>query len=135
VKHIETTRRRCQSVAAILCLTIATSARADNQFGVGSIDRGLVVGAVVGVAAAAGVGITVLVVVLHNRGVAAGCIVESAGKKTLVGSDKRVYTLLGDGPFPPPGERVKLKGHKSGRSSDRSFQVEKVLKDYGKCQP
>jgi hypothetical protein len=93
------------------------------------------VGAIVGVAAAAGVGITVFVVVLHNRGVAVGCIAESAGKKTLVSSDKSVYTLLGDGPFPPPGERVKLQGHKSGRAANRLFRAEKILKDYGKCQP
>jgi hypothetical protein len=93
----------------------------------------LVVGVIVGIAAVAGVGITYLV--LHNRGVAVGCITESGGKRTLVSSDKKVYSLLDSGPTLPVGERAKLKGHKSGPSSVPSFQVEKVLKDYGHCQP
>ncbi len=113
-----------------------TSANAQSNpnsgFGVGSIHKGLAVGALVGVAAVAGVGITYLV--LHNRGVAVGCVTESGGKKILVVSDKKVYSLLGTGPTPPVGERVKLKGHHSGSSSAPSFQIEKVLKDYGHCQ-
>jgi hypothetical protein len=102
-------------------------------FGVGNIHQGLAVGVIVGVAAVAGVGITY--VVLHNRGVAVGCIAESGGKRTLVDSDKKIYSLLDTGPSLPVGERAKLKGHKSGPVSAPSFQVEKVLKDYGNCQP
>ena len=86
-----------------------------------------------GVTAVAGVGITY--VVLHNRGVAVGCIAESGGKKTLVDSDKKVYSLLDAGPSLPVGKRAKLKGHKSGPASAPSFQVVKVLKDYGPYQP
>jgi hypothetical protein len=130
----------------VLCLAplltglfAATPANAQSSknsgFGVGSIHihEGLVVGAIVGIAAVAGVGITYLV--LHNRGVVVGCIAESGGKKTLVDSDKRVYSLLDTGPSLPVGERAKLKGHKSGPASAPSFQVKKVLKDYGHCQP
>ena len=75
-----------------------------------------------------------LYLVLHNRGIVVGCIAEAGGNRTLVGSDKKVYSLLDAGPPLPVGERAKLKGHKSGRSSAPSFQVEKVLKDYGRCQ-
>jgi hypothetical protein len=114
-----------------------TSANAQSSqnpgFGVGNIHQGLAVGVIVGVAAVAGVGVTYLV--LHNRGVAVGCIAESGGKRTLVGSDKKVYSLLDTGPSLPVGERAKLKGHKSGPASAPSFQVEKVLRDYGHCQP
>jgi hypothetical protein len=92
----------------------------------------LVVAGIVVVGVAVGVG---TYLVLHNRGVAVGCITESGGKKTLVGSDKKVYSLLDTGPSLSVGERVKLKGHKSGPASTRSFQVEKVLKDYGPCHP
>ena len=35
----------------------------------------------------------------------------------------------------PIGDRAKLKGHKAGPASAPSFQAERVLKDYGHCQP
>ena len=98
----------------------------------GNIDHGLVVGIIVGVAAVAGVGIAYLI--LHNRGVLVGCIAE-AGGRLLADSGKKVYSLLDTGPSLPTGERAKLKGRKSGPASTPSFQVEKVLKDYGHCQP
>ena len=87
------------------------------------------------VAVSAGVGVGITYLVLHDRSVAEGCIVESGGKRTLVGSDKIVYSLLDSGPSLPIGQRAKLKGHKSGPKSARSFQVEKILKVYGPCQP
>jgi hypothetical protein len=118
----------------LLAVASANAQSSQNgSFGVGNIHHGLAVGVTVGVVALAGVGITYLV--LHNRGVSVGCIAESGGKKTLVGSDNKVYSLLDAGPSLPVGERAKLKGHKSGPASARSFQVVKVLKDYGPCKP
>jgi len=93
----------------------------------------LVVGAIVGIAAVAGVVITYFV--LHNRGVVEGCIAESDGKRTLTTSNKRVYSLLEADLSLPVGDRTKLKGHKSGPASAPSFRVDKILKDYGHCQP
>ncbi|HUA84662.1 MAG TPA: hypothetical protein VMB85_12430 [Bryobacteraceae bacterium] len=104
-----------------------------SGYGVGGIDKGLVVGAIVGVAALVGLGITFLV--LHNRGIVVGCVTESGGKRTLVELDKKTYSLLDGGPALVAGDRAKLKGHKSGPASAPSFQVEKVVKDYGRCQP
>jgi hypothetical protein len=131
-------------IASVLCLALLfaelctpASANAPSRqsqgFGALTIDKGLVVGAIVGIAAVAAVGVTFLV--LHNRGVVVGCIAESGGKLTLVRSDKTVYSLLDTGPALPIGERAKLKGHKSGPSSAPAFQVDKVLKAYGRCQP
>ena len=37
------------------------------------------------------------------------------------------------GPALAPGERDKLKDHKSGPSSARAFTVDKMLKDMGVC--
>jgi hypothetical protein len=140
--------RKCISSAKLGCFCLAllvtglsaappanARSNSDQGFGVGPIDHGLVVGVIVGVAVVVGVGITTLVIVLHNRGVAVGCVVESGGKKTLVGSNKKAYSLADAGPPLPVGERVKLKGHKSGPSSAPSFQADMVLKDYGHCQP
>lgn len=110
---------------------LSAQSNQNGSFRFGPIDRGLVVGAIVGVSAVVGLAITFLV--LHNRGVVAGCVVESGGKRTLVGSGKKFYSLLDTGLSPPVGDRVKVKGHKSGPSSAPSLQVEKILKDYGHC--
>jgi hypothetical protein len=121
-------------MVAGVCAVVPASAQSSQNtgYGVGNADRGLVVGVIVGVAVVIGASVTYLV--LHNRGVAVGWIAESGGKKTL-GSDKKVYSPLNAGPSLPVGERAKLKGHKSGPASAPSFQVEKVLKNYGHCQP
>jgi hypothetical protein len=122
---------------AVSAVFVARPASAQSNqnggFGVGPVDRGLVIGALVGIGAVVGLGIAYLV--LHNRGVVAGCVAESAGRKTLVTSDKSVYSLSDSGPALTVGERMKLRGHKFGPASSRSFQVEKVLKDYGACRP
>jgi len=120
-------------LAGFFAAPAEAQSNSNSGFGVGPIDRGLVVGAVVGVAAIAAVVITYFA--LHNRAVVVGCVAESGGKRTLVSSDKKVYSLLDAGPSLPVGERAKLKGHKSGPSSAPSFQVDRVLKDYGSCHP
>lgn len=128
--------------AGVVCLTLSlvgifpaipARAQSNSGYGVGDIHEGLVVGVIVGVAAVLGGTITYFV--LHNRGVVVGCITESGGKKTLVDSSKKVYALAETGPALPAGERAKLKGRKSGSAPAPSFEVEKVLKDYGPCQP
>ena len=119
-------------VLGVLALTSANAASFDPGAKLAT-DVELVVVGIVVVGVGLGVGITYLV--LHNRGVAVGCIIESGGKKTFIGSDKKAYSLLDTGPSLPVGERAKLKGHKSGPASAPSFQVEKVLKDYGPCHP
>jgi hypothetical protein len=129
--------------SGILCLALlvaglftATPAIAQNSgFKIEPIDKGLVVGAIVGIAVVAAAAVVVIYLVVHNHGAVVGCIVESGGKKTLVSSDKKVYSLADSGPQLPVGERAKLKGHKSGPGSAPTFQVVKVLKDYGHCQP
>ena len=103
-----------------------------NSWGVGNIHEGAAVGVIVG--AAAIVGLTTTYLVMHNRGVAVGCVAQSDGKRIFVDSQGRVYSLVADSQSPPIGERVKLKGHKTGPASARSFQLQKVLKDYGSCQ-
>jgi hypothetical protein len=121
-------------LAGLLAAPPANAQATQNPgFGVGNIHEGLVVGAIVGIAAV--VGVTVTYLVLHNRGIAVGCIVESGGKKTLVASGGKAYTLLDTSQPVPVGERAKLKGHRSGPASAPSFRVDAVLKDYGQCHP
>jgi hypothetical protein len=126
---------------AICCLVLglfaldSSRAQASQAWGSGSIvPTGEVVGAIVGVAvvAVAAVGITYYVL---NKDVAEGCVAEADGKKTLVQSKTKVYSLLDGGHSLPVGDHVKLKGHKSGTKSAPSIQVEKILKVYGPCKP
>jgi hypothetical protein len=127
-------RAVCYLVLALFALT-SSKAQADG-FQINPISKGEAVGIIVGiVAVGVGVGVGVTYLIVHERGVAEGCIAESDGKRTLVGSDKIVYSLLDAGPSLPVGQRAKLKGHKSGPKSARSLQVEKILKVYGPCQP
>lgn len=133
-----TGKRGLVCLALVLAILFAPApARAQSSqsggYGAGPIDRGLVIGVIAGVAVVVGLGVTYLV--LHNRGVVEGCIAESGGKRTLTASDRKVYSLSDTGPSLPSGDRVKLKGHKSGPASAPSFRVDKVIKDYGHCQP
>lgn len=92
-------------------------------------------GIAIGAAAAAGVGVTYLV--LHNRNTILGCVEPStAGIKLMNEKDKNTYALLASNDvILAPGERVKLKGKKSKDDSGQvSFQVQKLLKDYGSCK-
>jgi hypothetical protein len=136
VRAVSTFVRTVMAISSLALFAAMPANAQSNQnsgFGVGNVHKGLVVGVAVGVAAAAGIGITYLVI--HTRGVVVGCIAESGGKRTLQSSDRRVYTLSDSSPPLPVGERLKLKGRKSGPASSPSFQVEKVVKDYGHCQP
>lgn len=128
-------RAVCFLVVGLSALTPATAQTSPPDFGIGKqLGKELTGGVIVGivVVAAAGVGITYYVL---NKGVAEGCVAEAGGKKTLVDSNKKVYSLLDGGPSVPVGDHVKLKGHKSGTKSAASIQVEKVLKVYGPCKP
>jgi hypothetical protein len=118
----------------LVCPEPANAQSGSNTgFGVVNIHEGMAVGVIFGVVAALGIGITWLV--LHNRGVVEGCINQSAGRNTLVDSGGKVYALAEGGPALPVGERVKLKGHKSGSKAAPAFQAGKLLKDYGRCHP
>lgn len=127
-------RAVCWLVLGLFALTSARAQTSQPGFGVGNLAQGAEAGIIVGivVVAVAGVGITYYAL---NHGVAEGCVAEADGKKTLVESDRKVYSLLDGGPSLPVGDHVKLKGHKSGTKSAPSIQVEKLVKVYGPCKP
>jgi hypothetical protein len=127
-------RAICVLVLGLLAHSSSGAQTTSADYPLGKLDEGVAVGAIVGivVVAVAGVGITYYI--LH-KGVAEGCVAEADGKKTLMDSNKRVYSLLDGGPWLPVGGHVKLKGHKSGPKSAPSIQVEKVLKVFGPCKP
>ncbi len=125
-------RAVCCVVLGLFALN-SSRAQASQTWNVGP-SVGSIVGPAVGVAAVVVAGVGITYYVLH-KGVAEGCVAEADGKKTLVMSDKKVYSVLDGGPSLPAGDHVKLKGHKSGTKSAPTIQVEKTVKVYGPCKP
>lgn len=91
-------------------------------------------GIAIGAAAAAGVGITYLA--LRHRGTIVGCVQPSSdGIKLMNEKDKDTYALLASNVSLAPGERVALGGKKSKDDSGKpTFEVKKLVKDYGACK-
>jgi hypothetical protein len=126
------------SAAFALCLLLALPAFAQTG-GFGNIgpSKGGVVAIIVGVAVAiTGVGFLIYHET-HQHPSITGCVVSGADGPTLKNeTDKKVYALSGDFAVLGVGERGSLKGKKVKDPSGRaSFQVEKLTKDYGTCNP
>jgi len=93
-------------------------------------------GAAIGAAVAAGAGIGVGYLVLRSHGTVVGCVEPSSdGVKLMNEKDQRTYALLAANVSLNPGERVALRGKKSKDDSGKpTFQVAKLVKDYGSCK-
>jgi hypothetical protein len=94
-------------------------------------------GVAAGAAAAAGVGVAYLA--LRHHGTIVGCVEPSSsssdGIKLMNEKDKNTYALLASNISLAPGERVALGGKKSKDDSGKpTFQVTKLVKDYGSCK-
>lgn len=92
-----------------------------------------------GIAVAAGVaaGAGLAYLALRNHGAVTGCVEASAdGTKLMNEKDKNTYTLIASyGVVLAPGERVELKGKKTKDNSGMlSFEVHKLVQDYGSCK-
>lgn len=127
------------SAALALCLLLALPAfpQTGGNFGNIGPSKGEVVAIIVGAAAAiTGVGFLIYHET-HKHPSITGCVISGADGLTLKNEkDKKVYALSGDFAALGAGERVKLKGKKVKDSSGKpSFQVEKLTKDYGTCNP
>ena len=129
---------RTLSVLA-LCLLLALPAFPQIGGNLGNIgpSKGEIIGIIVGVAAVlTGVGFLIYHET-HKHPSITGCVAPGADGLTLKNEkDKRVYTLSGDSAVTRAGERVTLKGKRVKDSNGKtSFQVEKVTKDFGACNP
>jgi hypothetical protein len=92
-------------------------------------------GIAIGAGAADGVGLAYLA--LHNHGTMVGCVEASSdGTKLMNEKDKNTYALVaGNDAVLAPGERVALKGKRTKDDSGKlSFEVHKLVKDYGSCK-
>lgn len=119
---------------AALTSALATPARA-NQLQTNADE--IVVGIVV-VSAAIAVVVTVLVLHHHkpkNRAIT-GCVDSGANGMSVTNEkDKRNYALSGNTVGVKQGDRMTLEGKANGPGSTLAFEVQKVTRDFGACQP
>ncbi len=96
--------------------------------------NGAAIGAAVAAGAGAGIGLGYLALRSHRTVV--GCVEpSSAGVKLMNEKDQRTYALLAANVSLNPGERVALRGKKSKDDSGKpTFEVAKLVKDYGSCK-
>jgi hypothetical protein len=92
-----------------------------------------------GIAIGAGVaaGVAVAYLALRNRPAVVGCVEASSdGTKLMNDKDQKTYALIAsNGVVLSPGERVALKGKKTTDDAGKlSFEVHKLVKDYGSCK-
>jgi hypothetical protein len=127
------------SAALALCLLLGLPALPQTNGGYGNIgpSKGKVVGIIVGAAAALTVVGFIIYHESHNHSSITGCVAPGADGLTLQNEkDKNIYVLSGDSAAMRAGERVTLKGKKIKGSIEKpSFQVEKLTRDYGTCNP
>jgi hypothetical protein len=127
------------SAVVALCLLLAMPAFPQIGGNLGNIgpSKGEVIGIIAGAAAALTVVGFLIYRETHKHPSITGCVASGADGLTLQNEkDKKVYALSGDSAALRAGERFTLKGKKIKDSSGkRSFQVEKLTKDYGTCNP
>ena len=118
-----------------LSVAIAKPARADQlQTNVDEIVAGIVV-----VSAAIAVGVTLLI--LHQRhkpksGTITGCIDSGANGASVTNEkDKQNYALSGNTVGVKQGDRMTLQGKPKDSGQTPVFEVQKVTRDFGACQP
>jgi hypothetical protein len=91
--------------------------------------------------AAASVAVGALVVFLivhyqHKKSSVTGCVVSAGNGVSLTDeNDKRTYALSGDTRGVKAGERMKIEGKRQSGNGTFNFEVQKVSKVFGVCQP
>jgi hypothetical protein len=122
------------ALVVFLCVGLAMRARAENAQTVL-----IVVGAT---ATAAAIAIVATVASAHHRRkkvVITGCVVPAANGMTVTDEeDKKTYALSGEVKDIKPGDRMSLEGRKvkaKDRNNPSTWTAERVIKDFGACQP
>lgn len=93
---------------AVICVSLATPARADLN----SDARNIVIG-IVAVTAAIAVVVTIVVIHYSKKRTITGCVDSGANGMTITDErDQRVYVLSGNTAGVTPGDRTKFQGQK-----------------------
>ena len=118
---------------AFLCIALVAPARAESLQTAGE----QLTAAIVVVSAAIAVGITFLILhEKHKTTPITGCITtEVRGMKVMDDKDKRIYVLSGDTASVKSGDRMTLEGKRRAGGKESVFEIRRVTKDFGVCQP
>jgi hypothetical protein len=122
-------------VVVILCVALATPAGAQVGIGRNPVPTGAIVGAVAGIAA---VVVIVAVVLTHKKKITGCANANDKGMSVTDETDKQTYALSGNTTDIKAGERVRLQVKKmksTQKGGAPTWQVEKLIKDYGSCHP
>lgn len=119
-----------------LCLVLAVSAFPQNYGNIGP-SKGEVIGIIAGAAAVLGVTGYLIYRGTHKHALIQGCVTsDQNGLGLRNDKDKKTYFLGGDSAALLPGQHVALSGKKRKDSSGKLiFEVQKLNKDLGECQP
>jgi hypothetical protein len=120
---------------AALSVALATPARANQlQTNADEIVAGIVV-------VSAGIAVVATVLILHyhhklKSGTITGCVDSGANGMSVTNEkDKRNYALSGNTVGIKQGDRMTLEGKANGPGNTLVFEVQKVTRDFGGCQP
>ena len=127
---------RCVSTCFILGVLLVFIPRpVSAQFfppgsSIGPDVKGPIIGASIGIGAAAGVGIYLV----HRKHTSlTGCVGESEHSLHLVTKAGKSFELLNAPGEIKLGERLSLRGHKGRTTSGFTFRIDRVSHDYGVC--
>ena len=122
-------------IAASLLLVSGTSNSCNSSNTQIGPSGGEVAGAIVGVSAVI-VGGIVLVEVHHSHHTLKGCVSSTPDGLSIIDSNGRSYVVTGNSGGLKVGDQVRLHGSKEKQkgTTERSFVVEKISKDYGPCK-
>lgn len=128
-------RLRTFMVVAV-CLVLAVPAFPQNYGNIGP-SKGEVIGIIAGAAAVLGVTAYLIYRGTHRHASVQGCVTsDENGLSLRSDKDKKTYFLAGDSAALRSGQHVALSGKRQKDSSGkRIFQVQKLNKDLGECQP
>jgi hypothetical protein len=128
--------------ALIVILGVALARPAVAQIGKISGPIGPSAGPIIaGIVGAAAAVVVVTVVVIHEstkKRAITGCVISGENGMSVENEkDKRLYALSGDMTGIKPGDRMTLQGKKikSSGSNPLTWEIKKIAKDLGVCQP
>ena len=145
----KTMNRHAEAVSALVLISVFLSGCCDPGYpcentGSGSLgqlgpSKGEIVGISVGAVAGTALVVGTVVAVNHDRHILKGCVSPGPdGLQLTRDSDKKVFSLVGAPADIKPGEKVKLHGTKEkkqkGSPGNEQFVVERVTKDFGRCE-